>query len=87
MQEDEKKAGQEKDATDDERSNTGLSTESEDANSRSVGRGQDSNASLASDTDDDMNGAEQDKKDWMEHIKRSAHEAEEKMKTFNIFVL
>ena len=70
--------------TDDKRSNNGLSTGSEDGRSTSVGRDQDSNASLQSDTDDDASGADEEIEDWIEYIKRSTHEAEEKMKRFNI---
>ena len=54
-----------------------------DAKSTSVGRDQANNASLESNTDDDTSGANENLEEWMEHIKRSAHEAEEKMKTFN----
>ena len=64
--------------TDDERSNNGLSTGSEDGKSASVVRDQFSNASLESDTEDERSGADDEIEDWIEYIKKSTHEAEEK---------
>ena len=50
----------------------------------SVSRDQDSNASLESDVDDEMSGADEEIEDCVEYIKGSTHEAEDKMKTCNI---
>ena len=76
------KRNKKNDVIDDKRSNNGLSTGSEDGRSTSVGRDQDSNASLESDTDDDASGGDEEIEDWIEYIERSTHEAEEKMKRF-----
>ena len=50
----------------------------------SVRRDQDSNASLESDIDDEMGGADEEIEDCVKDIKGSTHEADDKMKTCNI---
>ena len=64
-----KKDSEEKDGTDDERSNNGLSIESEDEASTSIGRDQNSSVSLEKDTDDSTSQADDEEKDWIDFIK------------------
>ena len=65
---------------DDERSNTGSSTEEEDGKSTCVGRDKDSNVSLDSDTEYDTSGSDEELEDWIEYVKRSTRESTKKKK-------
>ena len=74
---------EEKDMTDDERSDDVPPAKSEEK-STSIEHNQDSSVSFESDTDDSTSGAETEEEDWIDKIKRSTRESEEKMRTFNI---
>ena len=69
--------------TDDERSDDVPPAKSEEK-STSIEHNQDSSVSLESDTDDSTSRAETEEEDWIDYIKRSTRESEEKMQTFNI---
>ena len=70
--------------TDDERSQQNTTADSDERNSTSTGCDQDSNVSFQSDQDDDMDSAEAEEEDWIEYIKRSTRDAEDKMRAANI---
>ena len=65
-----KRTNREDGVTDDERSNTGLFIGSENGKSTGVGRDQDSNASLESDTDDETSGADEEIRRLEAHTRR-----------------
>ena len=58
--------------------------ETVEGNSSNTDCDQDSDVSFMNDTDEEFDTAESEEEDWIEYIKRSTTEAEEKMKSTNI---
>ena len=58
--------------------------ETEEGNSSNTDCDQDSEVSFMENTDEDIDTVGIEEEDWVEHIKRSTRQAEEKMRTANI---
>ena len=70
--------------TDEERSQQNTSADSEEGNRTSTGCDQDSIIFLQSDSNDDMDTADVEEEDWIEYMKRSTRDTEDKMRAGNI---
>ena len=59
-------------------------THSDEGNSTNTGCDQDSDVSFQSDSDDEVHTAEVEEEEWIEQVKRSTRDAEDKMRAANI---
>ena len=58
--------------------------ETDDGNSSNAGRDQNSDISFMNETDEEIDSAEIEEEDWIEHMKTSTDEAMQRMKTAKI---